>query len=175
MNKVSLIHLTAASKSPPEADTVSVAQNGSAGTKKPPASLPELEYKDKGKDGGKDKKQHQHSIGINNNILQTVDAKLQDIEYMENHLNSKRLNNELGGSAENLFLKEEVGGSSAPSKHYKNSSPHSHNSTNGSVPSSSNRSEKKQKCAGKNLAPHRDLMENCIPNNQLSKPDALVR
>ncbi|KAL0165458.1 hypothetical protein M9458_037302, partial [Cirrhinus mrigala] len=149
------------------------AQNGTAITKKLPISLPELEYKEKGKDGGKDKKQQQqHSIGINNNILQTVDAKLQDIEYMENHLNTKRLNNEFGGSAENLFLKEEVGGGgggSAPSKHYKNSSPHSHNSANGSVP------EKKQKCAGKNLAPHRDLMENCIPNNQLSKPDALVR
>lgn len=171
---MSLIHLAAASKSPSEADTVSVAQNGSGGSKKPPVSLLELEYKDKGKDGGKDKKQNQHSIGINNNILQTVDAKLQDIEYMENHLNSKKLNNEFGGSAENLFLKEEVGGGSAPSKHYKNS-PHSHNSTNGSVPSSSNRSEKKQKCAGKNLATHRDVIENCIPNNQLSKPDALVR
>ncbi|KAA0710659.1 Macoilin-1 [Triplophysa tibetana] len=164
----------AASKSPSEADTVSVAQNGNGGIKKPPVSLLELEYKDKGKDGGKDKKQHQHSIGINNNILQTVDTKLQDIEYMENHLNSKKLNNELGGSAENLFLKEEVGGGSVPSKHNKNS-PHSHNSTNGSVPSSSNRSEKKQKCGGKNLATHRDVIENCIPNNQLSKPDALVR
>lgn len=161
-----------------EADSVLVAQNGTAINKKLPISLPELEYKEKGKDSGKDKKQQQHSIGINNNILQTVDAKLQDIEYMENHLNAKRLNNELGGSAENLFLKEEVGagGGSALSKHYKNSSPRSHNSTNGSVPSSSsNRSDKKQKCAGKNLAPHRDLMENCIPNNQLSKPDALVR
>uniref|UniRef100_A0A8C1L695 Macoilin 1a n=1 Tax=Cyprinus carpio TaxID=7962 RepID=A0A8C1L695_CYPCA len=163
-----------------EADSLIVAQNGSAITKKLPVSLPELEYKEKGKDGGKDKKQQQqHSIGINNNILQTVDAKLQDIEYMENHLNTKRLNTELGSSAENLFQKEEVGGGgggSATSKHYKNSSPHSHNSTNGSVPSSSSsRSEKKQKCAGKNLAPHRDLMENCIPNNQLSKPEALVR
>ncbi|XP_051949256.1 macoilin-1-like [Xyrauchen texanus] len=168
----------ATSKSMSEAESVVVAQNGTAVTKKLPTSLPELEYKDKGKDGGKDKKQQQHSIGINNNILQTVDAKLQDIEYMENHLNSKKLNNELSGSAENLFLKEEVGGGgvgSAPSKHYKNSSPHSPNS-NGSVPSSSsNRNEKKQKCAGKNLAPHRDLMENYIPNNQLSKPDALVR
>ncbi|XP_052440939.1 macoilin-1 [Carassius gibelio] len=170
----------ATSKGMSEADSVLVAQNGSAISKKLPISLPELEYKEKGKDGGKDKKQHQqHSIGINNNILQTVDAKLQDIEYMENHLNTKRLNNELRGSAENLFLKEEGGGgggSSATSKHYKMSSPHSHNSTNGSVPSSSSsRSEKKQKCAGKNLAPHRDLMENCIPNNQLSKPEALVR
>lgn len=168
--------MVATSKGLSEADSVLVAQNGTAITKKLPISLPELEYKEK---GGKDKKQQQNSIGINNNILQTVDAKLQDIEYMENHLNTKRLNNELSGSAENLFLKEEVGGGgggSATSKHYKNSSPHSHNSTNGSVPSSSSsRSEKKQKCAGKNLAPHRDLMENCIPNNQLSKPEALVR
>jgi len=160
---LSLIHLAANSKATSEADSALVAQNGIPNTKKLPISLPELEYKEKGKDGGKDKKQQQHSIGINNNILQTVDAKLQDIEYMENHLNTKRLNNELGSSAENLFLKEEVGGGgggSAPSKHYKNSSPRSHNSTNGSVPSSStSRSEKKQKCTGKNLAPHRDLMD----------------
>ncbi len=107
--KISFFHLAATSKDMSEADSVLVAQNGTAITKKLPISLPELEYKEKGKDGGKDKKQQQqqNSIGINNNILQTVDAKLQDIEYMENHLNTKRLNNELGGSAENLFLKEE--------------------------------------------------------------------
>ncbi|TRY91536.1 hypothetical protein DNTS_004974 [Danionella cerebrum] len=158
----------AISKAQSESDSTLTAQNGTAVTKK----IPELEYREKSQD------KKQHSIGINNNILQTIDAKLQDIEYMENHLNTKRLNNVLGGSAENLFLKDEVcvGGGSVPSKHYKNSSPQSYNSTNGSVPSSSaNRSEKKQKCAGKNLTPHRDLMENCIPNNQLSKPDALLR
>ncbi|XP_030644886.1 macoilin-1 isoform X2 [Chanos chanos] len=175
----------APAKSLSEADSTLVAQNGTPATKKLPISLPELEYRDKAKESGKDKEaKKQHSIGINNNILQTVDSKLQEIEYMENHLNSKRLNNELGGSAENLLLKEEAGSGAvgpASSKNYKNSSPRSHSSTNGSVPSSSstssssNKNEKKQKSAGKNPALHRDLMENCIPNNQLSKPDALVR
>ncbi|KAG5856058.1 hypothetical protein ANANG_G00003910 [Anguilla anguilla] len=68
-----------------------------------------------------------------------------------------------------------------------NSSPRSHSATNGSVPSSgtsltssssSSKSEKKQKCPSGRSAtavPHRDPTDNCIPNNQLSKPDALVR
>uniref|UniRef100_A0A4W4GI57 Macoilin 1a n=1 Tax=Electrophorus electricus TaxID=8005 RepID=A0A4W4GI57_ELEEL len=171
----------AASKSMLEADATLVAQNGTPTTKKLPISFPELEPRDRGREGVREaKKQQQHSIGINNNILQTVDSKLQDIEYMENHLSSKRLNNELGGSAESILLKEDMGsmaGASSSSKHCKNSSPHSHSSTNGSVPSSSlsNKNEKKQKGVGKTAASHRDLMENCIPNNQLSKPDALVR
>lgn len=144
-----------------DADPTHLAQNG---TKKLPISFPELEQRAK--------KQHQHSIGINNNILHTVESKLQDIEYMENYLSSKRLNNELNGCT------EDVGGTdastaSSSSRHYKNSSPRSHISTNGSVPSSSNRNERKQKSLGKNA--QRELMENCIPNNQLSKPDALVR
>ncbi|KAM9434360.1 macoilin-1 isoform 2-T2 [Clarias gariepinus] len=150
-----------ASKSMLDADPTHLAQNG---TKKLPISFPELEQRAK--------KQHQHSIGINNNILHTVESKLQDIEYMENYLSSKRLNNELNGCT------EDVGGTdastaSSSSRHYKNSSPRSHISTNGSVPSSSNRNERKQKSLGKNA--QRELMENCIPNNQLSKPDALVR
>lgn len=149
-----------ASKSMLEADPTLLAQNG---TKKLPISFPELEQRAK--------KQHQHSIGINNNILHTVESKLQDIEYMENYLSSKRLNNELNSCT------EDVGGtdasSASSSRHYKNSSPRSHSSTNGSVPSSSSRSERKQKSVGKNA--HRELMENYIPNNQLSKPDALVR
>lgn len=144
-----------------EADPTILAPNG---TKKLPISFPELEQRAK--------KQHQHSIGINNNILHTVESKLQDIEYMENYLSSKRLNNELNGCVEDVGGMDASSASSS-SRHYKNSSPRSHSSTNGSVPSSSNRSERKQKGVGKNA--HRELMENCIPNNQLSKPDALVR
>ena len=165
-----------------EADSTLLAQNGTPATKKLQISFPELEHRERGKEGGRDKdtkKQQQHSIGINNNILQTVDSKLQDIEFMENYLSSKRLNNELGGSAENLLLKDDLSstGGGSSSKHYKNSSPRSHSSTNGSVPSSStsNKSEKKQKGVGKNASVHRDVMDNYIPNNQLSKPDALVR
>lgn len=145
-----------------EADPTLLAQNG---TKKLPISFPELEQRAK--------KQHQHSIGINNNILHTVESKLQDIEYMENYLSCKRLNNELNGCSEDVGGTDAGSASSSSSRHYKNSSPRSHSSTNGSVPSSSNRSERKQKGVGKNA--HRELMENCIPNNQLSKPDALVR
>ncbi|TSK28235.1 Macoilin-1 [Bagarius yarrelli] len=147
-----------ASKSMLEADLLFLAQNG---TKKLPIFFPELEQRAK--------KQHQHNIGINNNILHNVESKLQDIEYMENYLSNKRLNNELNGCA------EDAGGTvaSSSSRHYKNSSPRNHNATNGSVPSSSNRNERKQKGVGKNA--QRELMENCIPNNQLSKPDTLVR
>ncbi|XP_062866131.1 macoilin-1 [Trichomycterus rosablanca] len=151
----------ASSKSTSESEPTHLAQNG---TKKLPASPPEPEQRSK--------KQHQHhSIGINNNILHTADTKLQDIEYMENYLSAKRLNNELNGCADGLAGAD--AGSASSGKHLKNSSPRSHGSTNGSVPSSSGKNERKQKGVGKNA--HRELMENCIPNNQLSKPDALVR
>lgn len=142
--------------------------------KKLSTTLPELEYRDKGKE--KDSKKH--NLGINNNILQPVDSKIQDIEYMENHINSKRLNNDLVGSTENLLKEDSC---TASSKNYKNasgvvnSSPRSHSATNGSIPSSSAKNEKKPKCASKSPSTPKDLMENCIPNNQLSKPDALVR
>ncbi|MFT7819257.1 macoilin-1-like isoform X1 [Arapaima gigas] len=158
-----------------------ISQNGAPAAKKAVLPLPELEYRDKGREHKK------QSVGINNNnnILQAVDSRLQEIEYMENHLNSKRLNNDLAGSTESLFLKEEAATGSTMSKNYKNasagmanSSPRGHNTSNGSLPissSSSSKNEKKQKCPGKGSASQRDPMENCIPNNQLSKPDALVR
>ncbi|KAM9268177.1 macoilin [Morus bassanus] len=149
---------------------------GVPANKKLSATLPELEYREKGKEKDKDAKKH--NLGINNNILQPVDSKIQEIEYMENHINSKRLNNDLVGSTENLLKEDSC---TASSKNYKNvsgvvnSSPRSHSATNGSIPSSSTKNEKKQKCASKSPSTHKDLMENCIPNNQLSKPDALVR
>ncbi|KAM4884911.1 macoilin isoform 4-T4 [Sylvia borin] len=154
---------------------------GISANKKISATLPELEYREKGKEKDKDAKKH--NLGINNNILQPVDSKIQEIEYMENHINSKRLNNDLVGSTENLLKEDSC---TASAKNYKNvsgvvnSSPRSHSATNGSIPSSSSSSsssknEKKQKCASKSPSTHKDLMENCIPNNQLSKPDALVR
>ncbi|KAF7242440.1 Macoilin [Varanus komodoensis] len=149
---------------------------GIPANKKLSTTLPELEYREKGKEKDKDAKKH--NLGINNNILQPVDSKIQEIEYMENHINSKRLNNDLVGSTENLLKEDSC---TASSKNYKNasgvvnSSPRSHSATNGSIPSSSAKNEKKQKCASKSPSTHKDLMENCIPNNQLSKPDALVR
>ncbi|XP_043573575.1 macoilin-2 isoform X3 [Chiloscyllium plagiosum] len=140
-------------------------------------ALPELEYKEKGKE--KDKEAKKPNLGINNNILQPVDSKIQEIEYMENHIN-KRLNNELVGSTENLLKEDSF---TAASKNYKNatgginSSPRSHCTSNGSIPSSSSstKNEKKQKCTSKSMSTHKEIMENCIPNNQLSKPDTLLR
>uniref|UniRef100_A0A8C5MGY8 Macoilin n=1 Tax=Leptobrachium leishanense TaxID=445787 RepID=A0A8C5MGY8_9ANUR len=162
-----------ASKGLSEMDSSILLQHngGLTSNKKISSTLPELEYKEKGKD--KDIKRH--NLGINNNILQpTADSKVQEIEYMENHINSKRLNNELG-STENL-LKEEP---CSTSKNYKNttgtanSSPRSHSTSNGSIPLS-NKNDKK-KCTSKSPSMHKDPTENCIPNNQLSKPDTLVR
>nr|XP_033809993.1 macoilin isoform X3 [Geotrypetes seraphini] len=151
--------------------------NGGISTsKKICTALPELEYREKGKE--RDKETKKHNLGINNNILQPVDSKIQEIEYMENHINNKRLNNDLVGSTENLLKEDSC---TASSKNYKNasgvanSSPRNHSTSNGSIPSSSNKNEKKQKCTSKSPSIHKDLMENCIPNNQLSKPDALVR
>lgn len=174
-------------------ETPPVTQNGGPANKKTSATLPELEFREKGKEGkggGEAKKQH-------NSILPTsVDSKLQEMEYMENHMNNKRLTTELG-STENLLLKEDnsscSSSSSSSSKNYKNassnssalnSSPRGHSATNGSVPtsaqpssSSSGKNEKKKLAVGKGTVggAHRDPTDNCIPNNQLSKPEALVR
>ncbi|XP_038823614.1 macoilin-2-like [Salvelinus namaycush] len=179
----------AAAKGISEVDSAPVSQNGALVGKKTPAPLPELEYREKGKEGRDAKKQH-------NSILpSSVDSKLQEMEYMENHMNNKRLTTELVGSTENLLLKEEnsssscSSSSSSSSKNYKNasgntainSSPRGHSATNGSIPlaaPSSSSSGKKQKCAvgkGPAAGSHRDPTDNCIPNNQLSKPEALVR
>uniref|UniRef100_A0AAZ3SXB2 Macoilin n=1 Tax=Oncorhynchus tshawytscha TaxID=74940 RepID=A0AAZ3SXB2_ONCTS len=177
--------------------TPPVSQNGATPGKKSPVNssvpLPELEYREKGRDGNSKEREgkQQHTIGINNNNnnLHTLDSTLQETEYMEN-MGGKRLNNDLGGGESTHTPKEEVGGTGGGGggggKNYKNasggggatnSSPRNHSSTNGSVPSSgsSNRNEKKQKSAGKGAANQKDPVENCIPNNQLGKPDVLVR
>ncbi|CAB1320388.1 unnamed protein product, partial [Coregonus sp. 'balchen'] len=188
-----------------EVDTTPpVSQNGSTPGKKTPVNasvpLPELEYREKGRDGNSKERegkqqQQQHTIGINNNsILHTLDSTLQETEYMEN-MGGKRLNNDLGGEStdtDNTHTpKEDMGGTGGGGgggggKNYKNasgggvatnSSPRNHSATNGTVPSSgsSNKNEKKLKSAGKGGANQKDPVENCIPNNQLGKPDALVR
>lgn len=152
--------------------------------------LPELEYREKGKDSAAKEREgkKQNTMGINNNsILHALDSKLQETEYIENYVRAKRLNNDLeaenthSDTNANSTSKEEMGGTG---KNYKNatgggsnnsnSSPRNHSSTNGSVPpgTSTNKNEKKQKGAGKS---QKDPVENCIPNNQLGKLDALVR
>ncbi|KAM3858333.1 macoilin-1 [Diretmus argenteus] len=168
-----------------EVDPAPVSQNGAPpGKKNTTIPLPELEYREKGKDSNAKERdgKKQHTVGINNNsIIHTLDSKLQETEYIENHVGGKRLNNDLAGEhthtdANTQSPKEETGGTG---KNYKNagvsnSSPRNHSSTNGSVPpgSSSSKNEKKQKGSGKG---QKDPVENCIPNNQLGKPDALVR
>ncbi|KAF7668038.1 hypothetical protein LDENG_00035370 [Lucifuga dentata] len=152
-----------------------ISQNGAPhGKKCTPVPLPELEYREKGKDSTTKEREgkKQHTIGINNNsIIHALDSKLQETEYIENYVGAKRLNNDLedmGGTGKNYKNASGGGGN------ISNSSPRNHSSSNGSVPpgSSTNKNEKKQKGAGK--AP-KDPVENCIPNNQLSKPDALLR
>uniref|UniRef100_A0A8C2EL94 Macoilin 1b n=1 Tax=Cyprinus carpio TaxID=7962 RepID=A0A8C2EL94_CYPCA len=176
----------AASKGIQDVDSPVVTQNGSAGGKKPSSNtLPELEYREK--ERGKNESK--------NSILPSADSKAQELEYMENHVNSKRLSSsDLLGSTENLLKEEHSSSSSNSNKNYKNasggggggsSSPRGNGTANGSLPSSSGPSsstsssgkgDRKQKCGGgKNSASNRDPVENCIPNNQLSKPEALVR
>ncbi|KAM4549990.1 macoilin-1 [Fundulus diaphanus] len=164
-----------------------VSQNGAPpGKKSSSVTLPELEYREKGKDSTAKEREGKkpNTVGINNNsIIHTLDSKLQETEFIENYVGTKRLNNDLAG--ENTLAdgnahtaaKEEMAGTG---KNYKNvgggtnSSPRNHSSTNGSLPSgsSASKNEKKQKGSGKG---QKDPVENCIPNNQLGKPDTLVR
>ncbi|XP_037329661.2 macoilin-1 [Pungitius pungitius] len=169
-----------------EVEPAVVSQNGAPpGKKSPPVPLPELEYREKGKDSTAKEGKKQNSIGINNNsIIHTLDSKLQEGEYIENYVGAKRLNNDLAGenashgdANAHAASKEETAGAG---KNYKNanvsnSSPRNHSASNGGVApaSSSGKNEKKQKGAGKGQ--QKDPVENCIPNNQLGKPDALVR
>ncbi|XP_077937414.1 macoilin-1 isoform X1 [Gasterosteus aculeatus] len=174
-----------------EVEPAAVSQNGAPpGKKSPPVLLPELEYREKGKDSTTKEREgkKQNSIGINNNsIIHTLDSKLQEAEYIENYVGGKRLNNDLAGENASHADAHSASKEDAPGagKNYKNasggggnisnSSPRNHSASNGSVPpgSSAGRNEKKQKGAGKGQ--QKDPLENCIPNNQLGKPDALVR
>lgn len=181
----------AGTKGTSEVEPSVISQNGGPpGKKSTTVPMPELEYREKAKDStGKEREgKKQNTIGINNNsIIHTLDSKLPETEYIENYAGAKRLNNDLAGENTNadinthLISKEEIGGAG---KNYKNtsggggnisnSSPRNHSSSNGSVPpgSSTSKNEKKQKGAGKG---QKDPLENCIPNNQLGKPDALIR
>lgn len=181
-------HPAALAKGISEIEPTVVSQNGAPpGKKSTSVPLPELEYREKGKDTSAKEGKKQNTVGINNNsIIHALDSKLQETEYIENYVGAKRLNNDLAGdnthadTNTHTSSKEEIGGMG---KNYKNasgggggsnSSPRNHSSANGSVPpgSSANKNEKKQKGAGKG---QKDPVENCIPNNQLGKPDALVR
>lgn len=171
-----------------EVESSVISQNGGPpGKKSTSVPLPELEYREKGKDGSAKEREGKkaNTVGINNNsIIHTLDSKLAETEYIENYVREKRLNNDLAGEHTHgdATSKEEMGGSGKNYKnasggggsHLSNSSPRNHSSTNGSVPPgpSAGKNEKKQKGAGKS---QKDAVDNCIPNNQLGKLDALVR
>ncbi|PWA15371.1 macoilin-1 [Gambusia affinis] len=175
----------ALSKGISEVEPTVITQNGAPpGKKSSSVTLPELEYREKGKDSTAKEREgkKQNTVGINNNsIIHALDSKLQEAEFIENYVGTKRLNNDLAGEnaladgSAHMSAKEETGGTG---KNYKNagtnSSPRNHSSTNGSLPSGSSagKNEKKQKGSGKG---QRDPVENYIPNNQLGKPDNLVR
>uniref|UniRef100_A0AAY4AUE0 Macoilin n=1 Tax=Denticeps clupeoides TaxID=299321 RepID=A0AAY4AUE0_9TELE len=180
---------------------IPISQNGgpASGKKLPSGPLPELEYREKGKEGKKQQQQQQH------NIMPSADCKLPEVEYMENHVNGgKRLSSELLlGSTENLLLREDNSSSSSSSSSSLSSNCTSKNckngggggvggsspcrAANGSVPysapppssSSSNtgKSDRKQKggAKGPGTSQNRETIECCIPNNQLNKPEALLR
>ncbi|XP_014853655.1 PREDICTED: macoilin-1-like [Poecilia mexicana] len=168
-----------------EVEPTVITQNGAPpGKKSSSVTLPELEYREKGKDSTAKEREgkKQNTVGINNNsIIHALDSKLQEAEFIENYVGTKRLNNDLAGEnaltdgSAHMSAKEETGGTG---KNYKNpgtnSSPRNHSSTNGSLSSGSSagKNEKKQKGSGKG---QRDPVDNCIPNNQLGKPDTLVR
>ncbi|XP_038155733.1 macoilin-1 [Cyprinodon tularosa] len=166
-----------------EVEPTVVSQNGAPpGKKSSSVTLPELEYREKGKDSVAKEREgkKQNTVGINNNsIIHALDSKLQETESIENYMGTKRLNNDLAGenSLADGTAKEDMGGTGKNFKNVgggTNSSPRNHSSTNGSLPSgsSTNKNEKKQKGSGKG---QKDPVENCIPNNQLGKPDTLVR
>lgn len=184
-------HPAALAKGMSEVEPTVVSQNGAPpGRKSTLILLPELEYREKGKDSTAKEREgkKQNAVGINNNsIIQELDSRLQETELIENYVGAKRLINDLAGentltdSNTHVTSKEDMGGMG---KNYKNvsgggggggnSSPRNHSSTNGSLPpgSSASKNEKKQKGAGRG---QKDPVENGIPNNQLAKSDTLVR
>ncbi|XP_061838392.2 macoilin-1 isoform X1 [Nerophis lumbriciformis] len=170
-----------------EAEPLVISQNGGPpGKKSSSVPLPELEYREKGKDSAAKERESkkQNSLGINNNnILHSLDSKLQETEYIENFIRAKKLSNDVAADSDapaHAASKEEAAGSGKNCKNasgggVSNSPPRNHSFSNGSVQtaSSASKNEKKQKGgSGKSL---RDPVENCIPNNQLGKLDALVR
>ncbi|KAF3833583.1 hypothetical protein F7725_024787, partial [Dissostichus mawsoni] len=110
-----------------EVEPAVVSQNGSAPAKKSPSvPLPELEYREKGKDSTAKEGKKQNSVGINNNsIVHALDSKVQETEYIENYAGAKRLNNDLAGDSTHTETnthsasKEEMG---STGKNYKNAS-----------------------------------------------------
>ncbi|KAM9824187.1 macoilin-1 [Neosynchiropus ocellatus] len=156
-----------------EIEAVPVMQNGGHSVKKSnPVALSELDIKDKGKD---------YNAEEGNNNVHTLDCQLLDIDYIETYIKGKGINNNFTGVNTNVKPKEDVGTagkacktSSGMEGNLSGSSPRSNSSSNGSVPSGSttSKSERKNKGVGKS---QKDPSENCIPYNQLGKPDIVVR
>ncbi|KAM8883411.1 macoilin-1 [Synchiropus picturatus] len=167
-----------------EIEAVPVIENGGHSVKKSkPVALSELDIKDKGKDCNAEEGEKQNSIGLNNNNVHTLDCQLLDIDYIKTYIKGKGINTNLTGENVNTNVKpkEDVRTtgkicktSSGVEGNLSGSPPRSNSSCNGSVPSGSttSKSERKNKGVGKS---QKDPSENCIPYNQLGKPDPVVR
>lgn len=162
----------------------STSQNGGLVGKRLLPTLPELEYRERCKDGKEMHKPAAMVLSLTSHIQPSADSRPQEEECMETQLNGgRRLTEELIDSTESLLLREELGDFTS-SRSYRNGSsggvancsPHGHSATNGSVPPSalcpvtSSKNEKKQKSvSGKGLT------ESCVAGGQLSRPDTLIR
>ncbi|XP_020387470.2 macoilin-like [Rhincodon typus] len=131
--------------------------------KKYTLALPELEFKDRGKE--KEKEVTKQAVTASN-CLQAMDSRVTETACVENHFN-KIAEYESSGSTENL---PQCAESSRICKHV---SPKAHGASNGSVIFVKN--EKKQKCSSKNTNTRKGIFENGSLNNQNSKPETVLR
>ncbi|XP_048387365.1 macoilin-like [Stegostoma tigrinum] len=134
--------------------------------KKYTLALPELEYKDKGKE--KVKEVTKQAVTASN-CLQATDSRVTETECVENYFN-KIAEYESSGSTENLPHDDLCVESSRICKHL---SPKAHGASNGSVIFAKN--EKKQKCSSKNTNTRKGIFENGSLTNQNSKPETVLR
>ncbi|XP_072107549.1 macoilin-like [Mobula birostris] len=126
--------------------------------------LPELEFKEK----GKEKEVIKQTLGAGN-CLQATDSRLSEMECVENHL-IKTTEYEPFESTENLSHDDLCVESSRVCKH---KSPKAHGASNGNVIFA--KVDKRQKCSSKSTSARKAIFENGSLNHQSSKPEAVLR
>ncbi|XP_051880808.1 macoilin-like [Pristis pectinata] len=126
--------------------------------------LPELEFKER----GKEKEVIKHTLGASN-CLQAPDSRMSETECVENHF-IKTMEYEPFGSTENLSHDDLCAETSKVCKH---KSPKQHCASNGNVIFP--KVEKKQKCSSKSTSARKGIFENGSLNHQNSKPEAVLR
>ncbi|XP_059837342.1 macoilin-like [Hypanus sabinus] len=125
--------------------------------------LPELEFKEK----GKEKEVVKQTLGAGN-CLQAPDSRFSETECVENHF-IKTVEYEPFESTENLSHDDLCAESSRVCKH---KSPKAHGASNGNVIFT--KVEKRQKCSSKSTSTRKGIFENGSLNHQNSKPEAVV-